>query len=122
MFETLRQKILSLIVSHNGISVSEIQHSLNANPQSIYSAILVLRKTVKIFLKDKKYYIDKGLDFDKCENVLCLHNIVNKYGTFPEWNKTDCSMYEIDPCTESNPEGFKIQDCPALKTYRKFGW
>ena len=118
----LQQKIFSLIISNNGISVSEIQQKLNIKAQTIYSAITNLRKkSIKLVLKNKKYYIndDKILSQSKCDNIFCLHNITNIQHALSEWNKTDC---EIDPFYEENLEGFKIQECPGLKKYKKFGW
>lgn len=95
---------------------------LKISRQSIYSAITLLRrKSIKIELKNGKYYIDKIIYQFKCDNIFCLHNIANNK-SFSKWNETDCGMYEIDPFCEENPEGFKIQDCPSLKKYKKFGW
>jgi hypothetical protein len=54
---------------------------------------------------------------------LCLHNVTNGNSTLSKWNNTDCGIYEIDAYDEKeNLTGFKIQDCPALLKYRKFGW
>ena len=49
-----------------------------------------------------------------CHNEFCLHHFSNSFGEMEEWNKTGCSMHEVDP------EEFKIEDCPALKKYIKF--
>lgn len=59
----------------------------------------------------------------KCKNEFCLHNYANNYGSISGDNLTGCNFYEIDPYDKkSNPEGFNIEDCPAFKRYKKFGW
>jgi len=52
-----------------------------------------------------------------------MHHISNDPGQISEWNKTNCSMYEIDPFDEKeNKTGFKIEDCSALEKFKRLGW
>lgn len=56
-----------------------------------------------------------------CDNIFCLHFVGNGEG-LSSWNKTKCSYYEIDPHYKGNPNGIKIENCEALKRFKKYGW
>ena len=54
----------------------------------------------------------------QCENEFCCHHVTNTPGGVSDWNKTKCSLYEIDPYdpkerTEEGLEGIRIDTCPA---------
>jgi hypothetical protein len=57
----------------------------------------------------------------KCDNIFCLH-YESDSSKLADWNKTGCSFYEIDPYYKDNKDGFKVEDCEALKKYKKYGW
>jgi hypothetical protein len=55
-----------------------------------------------------------------CDNIFCLHNVA--MSELCSWNKTRCSMYEIDPVTEDNGDGFSVINCQARLKYVRMGW
>jgi hypothetical protein len=56
-----------------------------------------------------------------CDNIFCLHHESNGE-VLADWNKTRCSYYEVDPYYKGNPNGINIENCEALKKYKKYGW
>jgi len=71
----------------------------------------------------------------QCNNEFCLHHVLNSHvrhvPEISEWNKTQCTFYEIDPYGPDNKDGIRIDTCPArlrfcrmwaLEETRKKGW
>ena len=76
-----------------------------------------LKKSMDILIKAEKARSSKASK--KCDNIFCFHNSSKTLS----WNKTDCLFYEIDPYrAKKNPNGFKVEDCPANKKYKDMGW
>ena len=59
----------------------------------------------------------------RCENELCIQHEANRFGLISRWNKTRCGLYEIDPYDSvSNPDGVRVDTCPARIRYKRYGW
>ena len=57
-----------------------------------------------------------------CENEFCHHHEVNSNGTIASWNKTKCSMYEVDPYepdVQREFPGFRTDTCQARIRFMK---
>jgi len=57
-----------------------------------------------------------------CENEFCLHYAANEPSMISDWNKTRCSMYEIDPFDANELRefpGFRTDTCAARQRYVK---
>lgn len=58
-----------------------------------------------------------------CNNEFCIQHEVMRYGTISKWNKTRCTLFEIDPYEPGkNETGIRIDTCPARLRYEKMGW
>jgi len=57
-----------------------------------------------------------------CENIFCINHASNDVGMISEWNKTKCSLFEIDPYEKKNPEGIRVDTCKARLKYKQMGW
>lgn len=59
----------------------------------------------------------------ECDNEFCINHKVQDFGTLSEWNKTKCTLFEIDPYEPGkNETGIRIDTCPARKRFKRMGW
>ena len=68
---------------------------------------------------------DKMPDYSEmpCDNIFCIHHTSHNCSCVSDWNKTNCTLFEVDPYSfVDNPNGIRIDNCKARLKYKNMGW